>query len=203
MKMKSALPGLLVIQILLSACSGMLSSDQPAQQTYLLEPVTLSTAISASEAAPPALTLTLRAVPGLDTDRIQALDADARLIQYANARWPDFLPEVLTSVVRRSLLSSGRFATITTGSRVVPNSWELDLEVRQFYGIQQIRGTTERVSVYFGGSLRCGEQTHRIELTSSVPVSEERLSVVVKAHQQALDEVTRQLWARIESGCTP
>ena len=47
--------------------------------------------------------MTVSAVPGLDTDRVLALSTDARLNQYANARWPDHLPEVLTSVMKRSL----------------------------------------------------------------------------------------------------
>jgi ABC-type uncharacterized transport system auxiliary subunit len=202
MNKKSVLPGLVVVQLLLSACSGILSSDQPAPQTYVLEPVSLASAKSPSESLP-TLKINLNAVPGLDTDRIQALDGDARLNHYANARWPDFLPEVLLSVVRRSLLSSGRFSSIATGTKVIPDSWKLDLEVQQFYGIQQTRGTTQRVSAVFGGSLRCGGQTHRIELSSSVPVSEERLSVVVRAHQQALDNVTHQLWDQIHSDCEP
>jgi len=195
-----AMAGLLVIQMLLTACSGILSSEQPAQQTYLLEPVSLSAAKS-SVKGQAALVLVLDAVPGLDTNRIQALDADARLNQYANARWPDFIPEVLTSVIRRSLFSSGRFSTITSGSSVLPDSWILDLEVQQFYGVQMIRGSTARVSAVIGGSLRCLEQDYRVDVSSSIPVGEERLSVVVQAHQQALDDVTRQLWDKIEYHC--
>lgn len=200
MNSKFAVSGLLAIQTFLTACSGILSSEQPPQQTYVLEPATLSTTKPAARELP-VLVLTLDAVPGLDTNRIQALDADARLIQYANARWPDFLPEVLASVIRRSLLSSGRFSTITTGSSVTPDSWDLTLEVQQFYGVQMVRGSTARVSAAIGGVLRCREQDHRMNLSASVPVNEERLSVVVKAHQQALDEVTSQLWDQINTHC--
>ena len=198
--MKFAASGLLAVQMFLTACSGILSSEQPPQQTYVLQPVTLSSAKPVAQELP-VLVLDLNAVPGLDTNRIQALDADARLIQYANARWPDFLPEVLTSVIRRSLLSSGQFLTITTGTAAAPDNWSLTLEVQQFYGVQMVHGSTARVSAAFGGVLRCRAQDHRMNLSASVPVNEERLSVVVKAHQQVLDDVTRQLWDQIESHC--
>ena len=197
---KLALPGLFAIPMLLGACSGILSSEQAAQQIYLLEPVALSAKNPAAEELP-VLVFALSAVPGLDTNRIQALDADARLNQYGNARWPDFLPETLTSVVRRSLVSSDRFAAITTATSATSDGWELTLEVQQFYGVQRVRGTTDRVSAVFGGRLQCGTQDHRLDLSASIPVSEERLSVVVAAYQQALDDVTHQLWVQIESRC--
>jgi ABC-type uncharacterized transport system auxiliary subunit len=38
-------------------------------------------------------------------------------------------------------------------------------------------------------------------MNSSRPVREERLSVVVKAHQQALDDVTQQLLEQITENC--
>jgi len=200
MNMQLTKLGLSIIPLLLTACSGLLSSEQPAQQIYLLEPVVL-VAKSSPVKELPVLVFTLDAIPGLDTNRILALDADARLNQYGNARWPDFLPEVLTSVIRRSLLSSGQFATVTTVAAATSESWNLTLEVQQFYGVQQVRGTTDRVSAVFSGLLRCGEQDHRISLSASIPVNEERLSVVVRAHQQALDDITRQLWDQIESRC--
>ena len=199
MNTKFIISGILAAQIFLTGCSGILSSEQPAKQTYLLEPVALQTAITAADPLPE-LALSVSAVPGLDSDRIQALDGNAQLNRYANARWPDFLPEVLNSVIRRSLLSSGRFADITSDGSAT-DGWDLSLEIQQFYGVQSTRGSTARVTAEIDGLVNCQGDDLRLHLTASEPVGEERLSVVVKAHQEALDDVTRQLWNQLESHC--
>lgn len=199
MKNKFVIAGLLIVPVWLTACSGFLASEQPAKQTYLLEPIELQSQTAPTEPLP-VLTFGLSAVPGLDSDRIQAIDGDARINHYANARWPDYLPEVLSSVIRRSLLSSGRFGSISsTGSST--RDWSLALEVQQFYGFQSTLGTTSRVSAEIGGTILCNQGIHRVQLSASEPVGEERLAVVVKAHQDALNDVTRQLWDQIESLC--
>ena len=97
---------------LLSACSGLLESGQPAKQYYMLSPVQLASSSPANGDQP--LTLSISAVPGLDTDRIQALGSDAALNRYANARWPDHLPEVVGSVLKRSLASQGGSTSLRT-----------------------------------------------------------------------------------------
>jgi len=200
MKPTFALSMLLAVCGIISGCSGILSSEEPAKQVYLLQPIDLG-ASPATEENRPALSLNLNAVPGLDTDRILAVDSDARLYPYANARWPDFLPEVLVSVIRRSLMSTGRFATIAVNSIPEKSDWSLTLEVQQFYGVQRTRGSTSQVSAEFDGVLHCGDDTERLHFSSSRPVNEERLSAVVKSHQDALDDITRQLWDGIRTRC--
>jgi ABC-type uncharacterized transport system auxiliary subunit len=141
------------------------------------------------------------AVPGLDNDHIQALGSDARLIQYANARWTDFLPEVLTSVMRRSLVSTGRFETVKTKPGNAADQWSLELEVQQFYGILDAADGTSSIKVRFEGNLRCHNQEHQLQLNASKPVREDRLAAVVRAHQQALDEASRQLMQAFMDKC--
>ena len=191
---------LLFSSLNISGCSGVLSSDQPARQIYLLQPKSLVSA-SPDTTETVELHFSLTAIPGLDTDRIIAVDSDARLSGYANARWPDFLPEVLSSVIRRSLLSSGQFSIASQPNPSEPNTWTLALEVQQFNGVQRTRGITERVSGQIEAMLTCGDKTHRIQLDASNPVPEERLAVVVRAHQSVLDEMTSQLWEKMSSVC--
>jgi ABC-type uncharacterized transport system auxiliary subunit len=193
------LPILLLLVTALSACSGVLTSEQPAKQYYTLMPLKNSGSAVKVDTAP-ALTISVTAVPGLDTDRILALGADARLHRYANARWPDHLPEVLTSVMKRSVLASGRFATVDSGTSA-GDGWRLRLEVQQFYGIQNGSGMTSSVLVEMAGDLECSGSNQHIELSDSSRVAEERLSVIVAAHQASLDELTRQLLARISEIC--
>jgi ABC-type uncharacterized transport system auxiliary subunit len=140
-------------------------------------------------------------VPGLDNDRIQALGPNARLDHYSNARWPDFLPEVLASVMQRSLSASGKFSFVEASDHAAPGGWLLDLEVQQFYGLQSGSGETRSVVVELAGSLTCDDARHPVKLSASAPVGAERLSAVVAAHQSALDAATRQLLGRIDEAC--
>jgi ABC-type uncharacterized transport system auxiliary subunit len=200
MKKITAIMVLLAVTVQITACSGMLTSDKEARQIYLLEPYTGYSGTDTGEAWP-ALVISLSAVPGLDTDHIQALGSDARLIQYANARWTDYLPEVLTSVMRRSLASAGRFETVKTTVGSETDHWKLKLEVQQFYGILDAANGTSSVKVRFEGNLQCHGQEHHLQLDASKPVHENRLAVVVSAHQQALDDTSRQLVEQVIDYC--
>ena len=192
--------GLLASIILVSACAGTLTSDHPARQYYLLEPLSLPAPERAVRPMP-SLALTVNAVPGLDTDHIQAINADSRLNQYANARWADFLPEVLGSVLRRSLVSSSQFDSVNTNTAPDSSDWILELEIQKFYGVQNSNGSTSTIVAEFEGLLLCKDQNHQMQLSASIPVHEEKLSVVVKAHQKALDNITRQLLDAISKNC--
>jgi ABC-type uncharacterized transport system auxiliary subunit len=200
MKRISALSSLLALTAIVTACGGILTSDQPVKQIYVLEPWSVPSGDFAGDSWP-TLALTVTAVPGLDTDHIQAVGTDARMHQYANARWADFLPDVLTSVMRRSLSSADRFTAVKASPAPDTDDWVLALEAQQFYGVRDGAGNTSSVEVRFEGTLNCGDKGHQLRLSSSSPVYEERLSVVVRAHQKALDAVTRDLLDQIEASC--
>ena len=200
MKTKTILLLLALAIPFVTACSGVMNSSQPARQTYMLMPLSgAPTAATADQG--PALSMTLNAVPGLDTDRIQALGSNAELNRYANARWPDHLPEVLTSVIQRSLVSTGLFSAVKQASRANGDSWHLQLDVEKFYGLQNAAGETTRVVVEISGSIECNDHGELFSLSDSVTVSTERLSTVVAAHQQGLDSVTQQLVNDIFEAC--
>lgn len=191
---------ILILPLNLAACSGFLTSEQAAKQYYTLMPLAGGAAAAGPDA--PQLALTMSAVPGLDTDRIQALGPDARLNHYANARWPDHLPEVLTSVIVRSLSASGRFAFVEGTDHAAAGGWLLALEVRQFYGLQEASGDTRSVVLEIAGFLSCNSARHPIALSASEPVAGQRLATVVAAHQSALDTATDRLLVRIDEVCT-
>lgn len=200
--MNGLTPGLALLTTLLlvQGCSGILTSDQPAKQTYLLTPVeTRSSATSAESGDELALELT--AIPGLDTDRILALNVDARLQPLSNARWPDHVPEVLSSVLQRSLESTGQFTAVQASDRVTDDGWLLQLEVREFFGVQDGAGNTSSVRVGLAGSIECFGNRHPLQLEESNPVAAQRLASVVAAHQAGIDGVTRNLVDRIGQVC--
>jgi ABC-type uncharacterized transport system auxiliary subunit len=185
---------------LLNACSGVLTSEQPAKQYYALMP--LAAPPGGTDQGPgPALSILVSAVPGLDTDRVLALGPDASLNRYANARWPDHLPEVLTSVMRRSLVNSGRFSVVEEAGHG-KGEWVLKLEVQQFYGIQDQAGNTSSVLVEMSGTVYCDGSLNNLKLSDSNRVTEERLAAVVSAHQTGLDHITEQLIDQLTGACT-
>lgn len=193
------LTALLAALVAATGCSGLLTSEQPAKSYYLLMP------LREPSAAPPdtaGLALQLGAIPGLDTDRILAIDSDARLHHYGNARWPDHLPEVVASVLQRSLEEAGWFTSVTRSERAGPDAWLLQLEIRQFYGVQSADGETASVRVGLAGSIKCRGMTHSLRVNDSKRVGEQRLARVVAAHQAALDEATRQLLGQMRELCS-
>lgn len=200
MKTKTQVTALTLATLLLAACSGVMNSAQPARQYYMLMPLSGS-AVNDAGGQAPRLSMSLDAVPGLDTDRVQALGSDAQLNRYANARWPDHLPEVLTSVIQRSLASTGRFADVNVASRATGGNWFLQLEVQKFYGLQDAAGNTGSVTIALSGSIECGEHRAAFKLDDTVAVNAERLSEIVAAHQRGLDGVTQQLLNKISEAC--
>jgi ABC-type uncharacterized transport system auxiliary subunit len=188
----------LVCVLACTACGGVLTSDQPARQDYLLKPMSLA---PAQPSDPPSLSLAVSAVPGLDSNRILVVDPEARLNSFAGAHWPDHLPEVLGSVLQRSLTSSGLFSSVETGARTVRADWIAELEIQEFYALQTTSGITSSVRALLAGHVLCDGNRQVLRLAASESVTDERLATVVAAHQDALDDVTHQLIEQLKTAC--
>jgi ABC-type uncharacterized transport system auxiliary subunit len=185
--------------LLTTACSGVLTSDLPPRQEYLLNPVEMAGSAGAEPA--PELSIRVRVVPGLDTNRILALGEDQRLSQYANAHWPDNLPEVMASVLERSFRSSNRFASVEAAPNPAPGDWVIEVQLQAFYGLQDAGGQTSDVEAAMAGSVQCGDRDGQFELSATAPVDEQRLGAVVAAHQRALNRLTFELGEEIDKTC--
>jgi len=185
---------------LLAACSGVLESSKPARQVYMLHPPSSSSDAMAVE-SPAALIMSVRAVPGLDTDRILVLGADARLNPVANAHWSDNMPEVFTSVIRRYLSDTNQFGAVKEGTIARPGDWLMELELQAFYGTQTSGGNTNSVALQMEGWLRCGGGQHVFSITQETSASGDSLSGLVAAHQRVLDKALIQLPAKITESC--
>ena len=184
----------------LTACSGILNSGKPARQVYLLEPLAASSP-SEADANGPELAITVTAVPGLDTEHILSLGSDARLHQVANARWTDHQPEVLTSISRRSLASTGRFSRVTEGPNAHGTSWRLELEIQEFFGVQDGGGDTSSVRIRLEGVIRCNGAEPVFSLADETSVGQQNLGAIVAAHQRVLDSAMRQLIDTLNNSC--
>ena len=174
---------LVILALCLNACSGLTQSDKLAMKTWWLEPFTDMAAGNSTE--PVLLSVSVTVVPGLDTDRILTLSDKAELNHYNGARWAENLPELLTSLSERSLVSSGRFELVSALERC-----NLDLELHEFFAELNPSSQTTGVRVAINGRYQCGDtEAMSMRLNASIPVHDERMSGIVAAFQRALDNV--------------
>ena len=168
----------------------MLESDQPADRVYWLEPYLLAGAAVPDEDAP-ALMLSVQAAPGLDTDRVLVLEPDRRLNHYEGARWADHVPDVVASLLERTLESTGRFSRVHArpGQRA---DWSLTFEVREFYVLDGA------ANVAAAGHLECGPRVVPVAAAARAGIGEVRLGRIVSAYQAALNELSAELAAQID-----
>ncbi len=186
--------------VALGGCGGMLTSDQPPEHVYWLEAANLQLGVLPTGESPD-LAVTVRAMPGLDTDRILVKEPGARLNFYAGARWPDHLPEVVTAMVRVSLESSGRFNRVSSGSQTTRNDWLLELEIREFFAVAPAAGAPPQVHVRLVGSLECGLNNSAVIAAANTRAQENKLSEIIAAFQSAADKAMIDLGAQLEAHC--
>ncbi len=192
--------GVLALSVGIAACSGLLDSYEPAERVYWLEPLIVQRDIVA-DGALPSLAVSVSATPGLDTAQLLILGPGARLNHYAGARWPDNFPEVLESLLRTTLESTGRYSRVMAGPPFRSTDWALELEVREFYTLANASDNARMVRMVLSGYVSCPESDHAIATQTSVGIDENRLSRIVAAYQRALHEVSRQLVTQLAEAC--
>jgi len=188
---------LLFVGFCLNACSSLTRSDKPAVTTWWLKPYNGVVQVVAPETILP-LTLSVMVVPGLDSDQILTLSDDAELKPYSGARWVDNLPELVTSLVGRSLQESGRYEVVSSRAGGRSGKCDLQLELREFFADLGPSGQTSGVRVAIDGRFQCGPGAPvLLKLKASVPVDDERMKAIVAAFQRAMDSVMRELLEQI------
>jgi cholesterol transport system auxiliary component len=183
----------LLMLLSVGACSGLTHSDQPATVKWWLKPYTGLSQVAPSETVK-LLALSVTAVPGLDVDRILTLSDDAELNYFAGALWVDNLPELVTSLLGRSLDATGHFEVLAGRRGTDTENCSLDLELQEFYALLSPGGQASTVQVTINGRYQCESASPvMLQLSASIPVNDHRMSVVVAAFQQAMDDVTRDM----------
>ena len=184
----------------LTGCGGILTSDQPPEHVYWLDASNLQFGAPPTGDLPD-IVVTVRALPGLDTDRILVKEPGARLNHYAGARWPDNLPEVVTALVRLSLESSDRFNRVGSGSQTNLGEWTLDLELREFFAVITTAGTPPQIHVKLVGHVTCGSSDGAVSAATTAPAHADKLSGIVAAFQSAADKALVDLGTQLETRC--
>lgn len=184
---------LLALMALLSGCTGVLESSRPAITTWWLQP--LDEAAATPAPSPAALVLNLSVVPGLDSNQVLTMEPDARLNRVAGSAWAEHLPELLTSLVSRSLAASGRFSTVSTSSRAAAGDCLLTLEVERFW--LRLDAAQQPVAAEFAasGELSCPRPglSKTLRLSTSTPVNSTAMPELVAAMQSSFDSLMREL----------
>jgi cholesterol transport system auxiliary component len=188
---------LLILALSISACSGMTRSDKPATKTWWLEPYVGLNQENPSESVV-LLATSVAAVPGLDTDRILTLSNEAELNKFAGARWTDNLPELVTSLVNRTLEASGRFEVVPDRAGGASEDCDLQLELREFFARLNSSGQTSGVRVAIKGRYQCeSAEPVSLHLIASIPVHDNRMNAIIAAFQQAVDSVMKKLLEKL------
>ena len=183
----------------LSACSGLTKSDKPVATNWLLKPYNGTTQHMVDEPVVP-VALTVKAIPGLDSNQILTLSTDAQLKPYSGALWVDHTPELLASLLGRSMEANGPFEVTTQRSGWGAENCDLQLELREFYADLNSVGKTTGVRVAVDGRYIC-ESVSPVDIKSSafVVVNDESMSVIVAAFQQAVDQVTQDMLDQLQA----
>ena len=185
----------------ITACSSLLESEQAPERVYLLKPYLSSS--NNIEPLQKTISVTVSATPGLDTNKILILEPDAHLNHYASARWADYSTEVLASLIRNTLESSGTYLRVV--AEPSHKSDELSLEIKELYTLNNSENNAESVLITLDGYLECNNLNVNniipIKLHATVNVKQNRLSEIVDAYQMAIDEVSKDLLTQLVGVC--
>ena len=183
-----------------SACAGLLESKQPAERVYWLEPLIVQQDTS-TDTVLQSIAVSVTAVPGLDTDRMLILGPDAHLNYYASARWPDSIAEVLESLLRSTLESTGRYSRVTRGATSQSADLHLELEVRELYALANATDSAHTVRMVLKGYLDCIGDERAIVMQAVAEIRDNRLTEIVAAYQEALGKASQQLVEQTAESC--
>ena len=192
--------GIIVMSCATSACAGLLQSKQPAERVYWLEPLIVQQEAS-TDAVLQSIAVSVSAVPGLDTDRMLILGPDAHLNYYASARWPDSIAEVLESLLRSTLESTGRYSRVSRGATSQSADLHLALEVRELYALTNATDSAHTVRMVLKGYLDCIDEERAIVMQAVAEIQDNRLTEIVAAYQEALGKASQQLVEQTAESC--
>ena len=185
---------LLFMTLVLNACGSLTKSDEPPVISWWLEPFTAKAMATASDEPLVSVNVVVKVVPGLDTDQILALSEAAAIRPYSSARWVDNLPDLIDSLVSRTLTASGRFDVGSSRGSNETGNCDLHLELSEFFGLLSASGQTTEVRVVIEGRYQCESGTSLpLTLEASIPLQDKRMSIIVAAFQQATDTVLQDM----------
>jgi cholesterol transport system auxiliary component len=194
----------------LSACFSGLKSNEPVQQTYVLEPSPAAqaaagvTAAGAMPGRPRAAAQTLQVdvgmvAPGLGTDAIALLRPGERLDYYHGVRWAASAPLMLQTLAIDALREQRRFSMVEAEAGPFASGWLLNLELRHFEAEYTDAGppTIHIVLVCTLGRRSNRDTEVAFTAESRVKADADRMQAVIAAFERGAGEVMAQVAANI------
>lgn len=136
-----------------------------------------------------------RAAASLDGDRIAVVQPGHRFDHYAGVRWSEPAPDMLQSLLVRTLQAGGRFETVVAAPSRVPTDLQLVAELRRFEARHSSADSPPVVDVELQFTLVAARGGWRVPgplASAQVPAAADRRAEVVAAFQQATAEVLAQ-----------
>ena len=192
--------------MLLTGCSGLLHSDDPPVQIYVLRAAVSPTraaneqALALNEArtasaspqqteAPPSLQVPRpQADPGLATELITLVRSDHRMDRYAGSSWAGALPDVVETLAMDTLRASGNWSSVNDAPSPFAADYLLQIDIRRFEA--DYTGGGEAPKVYVTLDCTIARRVGRELLTSFVAegtadADANKMSAVVAAFEKA------------------
>jgi len=184
----------------LSGCNGLFHSNARPEQVYYLRPpaangssgagATTGGARNDAAIVPPASLRVTHPLtsPGLDSPRIMLVQSDHRMNFFAGSRWPSASSDVVESLLVQALRASGAWASVEDTASPFPSDYLLQTSVRRFEADYTSGAAAPVVYVTIDCLIGRGEGRDVIanfSVSASAPASDNRLSEVVAAFEQA------------------
>ena len=180
-----------------SACGNLLGPP-PASQIYVLR---AAPPAQGGEKVPWALAIDKPdASDALDTERIALAKGDTQLDYYANAVWPDRLPNLIQTALLAGFEATGRIDSVARDEDALHADYQLSTDIRDFearYATPDGAPTAALTIVAHMAEAHSRKIVANLTVTLSEPATANTVDAVVQAFDTALAKGTAQIvtWA--------
>jgi cholesterol transport system auxiliary component len=193
------------IGMLVSGCSGLLHSEDPPVQIYVLRAAVTPNVAAAEQAQaldaartasgasakspPPSLQVPRpQADPGLANELITLVQSDHRMDRYAGSSWPGPLPDVVETLAIDTLRASGGWSAVNDAPSPFTADYLLQINIRRFEADYTGGGDAPKVYVTLDCTIarRLGRELITSFVAEGVADAEEnKMSAVIAAFEKA------------------
>jgi cholesterol transport system auxiliary component len=172
----------------LAGCSNLIGPLN-ASQIYVLRPAREAAATSGGKVAW-ALAIDIPDAPeSLSTNRIALSQTDTTLDYYANATWPDLLPNLVQTAILSGFENNGRIQSVSREQDALKADYVLSTDIRNFEARYTLPNAAPNAVVTIVAHLaqsRSRTIVANITATQSVLASANSVNAVVEAFDTAL-----------------
>ncbi len=132
--------------------------------------------------------------------RIALFNPPARMDYYANAAWPDRLPQLVQAALVQAFERSGKIAAVASDDAGLRSDYMLQTEIRDFNAVYDTPDAAPKVKVRMMVKLahtHARDIVQTLEVAQEVPAGANTIDNVVIAASQALTTCLKQIveWA--------